>query len=95
MAGKAKRKRRKHHPQTKKGKIRQRLSAAGTQQPAAMETSESVSPQAVAAPPSGVPAPVARPKLPHYPYIATELRTIGVLAGAILIILIVLSLVLS
>jgi len=44
-------------------------------------------------------APVSLPKAPvppaQYPYVATELRTIGILAGVMLVILVVLALVLA
>ena len=62
------------------------LSTAGTPEPAA----------AVTLPPaSSKSTPMVKPKTAQHPYIAAELRVIGILAGIILIILIVLALVLS
>ena len=45
----------------------------------------------------GVPVPLTKALVPppQYPYVATELRTIGILAGAMLVILVVLALVLA
>jgi len=93
MPGKARHKKRKHSFQSKKKKDRLSRSAIVAQQPAA-ETVEPISPPTV--PPSAsVPPPMAKPTAIQYPYISTELRTIGILAGIMLTILIVLALVLS
>ena len=94
MPGKSKRKRGKHQP-SKKGKSRQRFAATTTQQAAVTATLESVAPVKVSAPSESVPTPVAKPSVTRYPYIAAELRTIGILAGIILIILVVLFFTLS
>ena len=94
MPGKSKRKKGKHHP-SKKGKSRQRFAATTPQQAAITETLESVAPAKVSAPSESVPTPVAKPPITRYPYIATELRTIGILAGIVLIILVVLVFTLS
>ena len=45
--------------------------------------------------PVKVPAPTMTPIATHYPYVAAELRRIGILVGIILIVLVVLVLVLS
>ena len=95
MPGKSRRGRGKRSPQGKKrGKSRQ-LSATATQQPAVAQTHEPVPRPVVSAPPASLPAPTAKPATVRYPYIATELRTIGILAGVMLIILVVLAFVLS
>ncbi|MAF85327.1 MAG: hypothetical protein CL875_02425 [Dehalococcoidales bacterium] len=65
------------------------------QRPAATQTYEPVTPSQVAAPSASVPTSMPAPTAVHYPFIATELRRIGILAGIALVILIVLSLVLS
>ena len=90
MAGKSKHKRgKRYHPGSKKGKNRRHFAAPITQQPAVTETHEDISQPIVSAPPITTPSPAARP-ITRYPYITTELRTIGILAGIILIILIAL-----
>ncbi len=94
MTGKSGHKKGKHHT-SKKGKSRQRSAATTTQQPVATGTLESVSHPKVSAPPATVPTPAAKPTAARYPHIATELRTIGILAGITLIILVVLFLVLA
>ena len=52
-------------------------------------------PQPKVPPPASVPTPIATLTAARYPYIAFELRRIGILAGIILAILVVLALVLS
>jgi len=91
MPGKSRRKRGKYSSPSKKKKSRVGRPAAVAQQPAVAQTHQSVSSPSVSAPP----APVTKPAAVHYPYIATELRTIGILAGIMLIVLTVLALVLS
>jgi hypothetical protein len=49
----------------------------------------------VPAPSISVPPPIATPTRARYPYVVTELRRIGILAGIMLAILVVLALVLS
>ncbi len=96
MVGKSRHKRGKHRIQSRKKKSRQHFADTATQQPAVAEAGESISRPDVPAPPASVPPPrVAKPVTTRYPHIATELRTIGILAGIMLIILVVLSLVLS
>ena len=94
MAGKSKHKRGKHI-QRQKGKSRQHLAATPTRQPAGTEAPETISqPKASAPPRAKVPAPAAQLTTARYTYITTELRTIGILAGIMLVALVVLSLVL-
>ena len=95
MPNKSRHSRGKHLPQIKKGKSRQRFSAPVVQHQAVTQTRESVSRLGVSAPSASVPTPVAKLAAARYPHIATELRTIGILAGIMLIILVILALVLS
>jgi len=95
MPGKSRRGKGKHLPQSKKRKSRQRFSPPVVQHQAVAQTRESVSRLGVSAPLASVPTPVAKLAAARYPHIATELRTIGLLAGIMLIILAVLALVLS
>ena len=59
------------------------------------QTHEPVSRSNALAPSVNMPTPMAKSAAVKYPYIATELRFIGVLAGIMLITLVVLALVLS
>ena len=88
MSGKSKRKRGKQHSSRK---IRgQEVSRAVARTPAASPTRAATQPQ-VDSPPATVPiSPVAKPQAIRFPYIAAELRTIGILAGIMLIALIIL-----
>jgi len=95
MPGKSRRGRGKYSIQSRKKKGRPRRPAMLAQQPAAVLTSEPVSSPKVSVPSASVPTPMAKPSLVWYPYIATELRTIAILAGIMLTILVVLALVLS
>ena len=76
--------------QSKKKKKRQPLVAA---QVAAPVTSLKDTP-AVSAPAAGEPATRAKVLAVKYPYVTSELQRIGILAGAIVVILVVLALVL-
>ncbi len=95
MSSKSRHMKGKRLPQSKKRKSRQRFSAPVAQHQAVAQTRESVSRLGVSAPSASVPTPVAKLAAARYPHIATELRTIGILAGVILIILVILALVLS
>jgi len=94
MPGKSRHDKRKHPHHSKKSKARQRHGAMPLQQQAVAET-----PQPAATisrlPSSKAPASPAASRVAQHPYITTELRRIGILAGIILVILIVLALVLS
>jgi len=87
---------RRWHPlQSKKGKgKRSHLVTVPHQQPVA-QSNKPVSRPEVSAPPVSVPAPVPPQTVVQHPYIVTELRTIGILAGVMLAILVVLALVLA
>ena len=89
MTGKSRRKRGKQSP-SRKARGQQRP-AATTRTPVASPPSEVVSQPKAASRPATEPAPQStRPQTIQFPYITTELRTIGILAGIILIVLIVL-----
>ena len=88
MPGKSRRSRGKHSFRSKKGRGRSRPPIIVTQQQAVTPTDESVSPPEVYR--KSVPATITAVR---YPYILTELRRIGILAGIILAILIVLAMV--
>jgi len=94
MSGKSRRSRGKHsiHGKRKKGKLRHHVIVAQPQ--VVTPADESVAPPEVSVPPTKAATPAA-PIAVRYPYIITELRRIGILAGIMLVILIVLALVLS
>ena len=93
MPGKSQRK---HVSQSKKRKKRGGSSAiAANKQPLVSQAYEPVSQPVVSAPLTSEPIPKAEPIVSHYPYIVTELRSIGILAGIMLAILVVLALVLA
>ena len=94
MPGKSRRKRGKYSIQSKK-KGRPSRPRLLVQQPAVAQTREPVPSPDISAPSASVTAPTAKPIAVQYPYIATELRTIGILTGIMVIILVVLALVLS
>ncbi len=74
--------------QSKRKQIRQGYSAGVSQQPEVTETPKSVT----SAPPASTPIPKTTLKTARYPYVTAELRRIGILAGIMLVILIVLAL---
>ncbi len=95
MPGKSRHSKGKHLPQSKKRKSRRHFLATVAQQQTVAQTYEPVSRPSVPAPSASVPTLMAKLAAVRYPHIATELRVIGILAGIILVILIVLALVLS
>ena len=96
MPGKSRHDKGKRPSQSKKSKAMQRSAAGIVQQPAAAQTPKLIAPGVVSAPSSGSrQKPSAAPSVARYPYVTAELRRIGILAGIIVIILIVLALVLS
>ena len=94
MPGKSRRRRAKYSSQSKRKKGSLNRPAVVVGQQAVAHTREPVPLSKVPATPAGSPT-VAKAAVIHHRYIGTELRTIGILAGIMLIILIVLSLVLS
>lgn len=95
MPGKPRRKRAKSSIQSKKKRSRPSRPATVAQQPAIAQAHQPVPAPSVSVPRAGVSTPVAKPAAVQHPYIATELRTIGILAGIMLIALTVLALVLA
>ncbi len=95
MPGKSRHRRGKYSIPSKKGKVRPSRPSMLAQPPAVAQTHEPVASHDVSVPSTTVPTPMTKPVAIHYPYIATELRTIGILAGIMLIALIVLALILS
>jgi len=91
MPGKSQRK---HLSQSKKRKRRRDSSAIAAQQPVS-QTYEPVSQPVVSAPSPSVLTPKVTQTVARYPYIVTELQRIGILAGIMLAILVVLALVLA
>ncbi|MFQ5997270.1 MAG: hypothetical protein ACE5KP_06585 [Dehalococcoidales bacterium] len=77
--------------QSKRRKIRQQHLATAAQPPAVTQTDKPVAP----ARPASTPIPKATSNIVRYPYVIAELKRIGILAGIILVILIVLALALS
>lgn len=86
---------RKHLSQSKKRKRRRGSSAIAVQQQPVSQTYEPVSEPVVSAPSVSELAPKAIQTAAHYPYIVNELRRIGILAGIMLAILVVLAVVLA
>lgn len=96
MTGKSRHGMGKHQSQSKKKKIsrrldleRQRSSVIAARQQAVLQPSHESPPL------ESMPAPVAKSVTTQYPYVAIELRRIGILAGIMLVILVVLALILS
>ena len=95
MPGKTRRKKAKFSGQSKKKTSRQKQPAVAVRQPVAVQAQEPIPPSDISASPVIKPAPVAKHAAVHHPYIAAELRTIGILAAVMLVVLIVLGLVIS
>ena len=91
MPHKSQRRRGKHSAQSKKRKSRLDSSVTVAQQQTTAQTYRPVSRPSVSAPSASVPAHIATPTATQYPYIVAELRRIGILAGIVLAILIVLA----
>jgi len=87
--------RRKHSFQGKKKKGRRSPTGVVAQRQAVTETPKPVAPPRVVAPSASAPTPMPVLTAVQHPYILTELRRIGILAGIMLVILVVLALVLS
>ena len=93
MPGKSRRSKGKHSVRSKRRRSGRGSLAMAPQQLPASQTYE---PQPeVSAPAPSVPTPAVTVTTARYPYITTELRRIGILAGITLVILVVLALVLS
>ena len=94
MPGKSRHGKKKHSAQAKKLKMRQSSPATIAQQQAIVQTYKPVAPSRAAVPSVKMPTPASASTAVQHPYIVTELRAIGILAGVILAILVVLALVL-
>ena len=95
MSGKSQRSRRKHSFQGKKKKGRRSPPGVVAQRQAGIQIDKPVTPPKVVAPSVSAPTPMPVLTPVRYPYILTELRRTGILAGIMLAILVVLALVLS
>ena len=95
MSGKSRHEKGKHSARSKRRKDRQHFSATVIQQQSVTETQKPVASPIVATPSASIPTQTPTPTAVTPPYILTELRRIGILAGIMLAILIVLALVLS
>ena len=87
----------KHQPQSRKGRAKQRHAAMAAGQQAVSPLTPPSEPVATAmpSPPVSARAAPAVPGRVRYTYITNELKRIGILAGIILAILIILALVLQ
>ncbi len=91
MPDKPRRRKGKYSTQSKGKKGRSNRPTAVVQQRTVAQAREPVPLSNVSATAAGMPAPVAKTVPVRHQYIATELRTIGILAGIMLVILIVLA----
>ena len=95
MPGKSRHGKRKHSFQGKKKKGRRSPQVVVAQRQAAIQIDKPVAPPGVVAPSASAPTPMPMLTAVRHPYILAELRRIGILAGILLAILVVLALVLS
>jgi len=95
MLGKSRHGRRKRSFQGKKKKGRRSPPGVVVQRQADIQIDKPVAPPRVVTPSASAPTPMPVLTTVRYPYILTELRRIGILAGMMLAILVVLALVLS
>ena len=95
MPSKSRHGRRKRFLQGKKREGRRSPPGVVAQRQADTQIDKPVAPPKVAAPSASAPTPMPVLTPVRYPYILTELRRIGILAGIMLVILVVLVLVLS
>ena len=93
MPGKSQRRRVKYSPQSKKRKGRLNQQTVLAQSPAVAQVP--ISSPNPPVPKASMSTPKAEPIAIRYPYIDSELRTTGILAGTMLIFLIVLALAFS
>ncbi len=95
MPGKSQHGKKKRFLQDKKRKGKRSPLGVVAQQQAATQTYKPVAPPRVVAPSASTPTQVPAMTAVRYPHILTELWRIGILAGIMLVILVVLALVLS
>ena len=86
---------RKRSFQGKKKKGRRSPPGVVARRQADIQIDKPVAPPKVVTPSASVPTPTSVLTAVRYPYILTELRRIGILAGIMLVILVVLALILS
>jgi len=79
---------------SKKKKSRLSRPALITSQPAVPQSSVTVPQPDKPVSPADMPTPMAKPVAVQYPHVANELRMIGIVAGIMLVVLVVLALVL-
>ena len=95
MSGKLRHGKGKHPVRSKRRRSGRDSLAIAAQRPPVSQTYEAVPQPEVSASSPSAPAPSVTVSTARYPYIITELRRIGILAGITLVILVVLVLVLS
>ena len=95
MPGKSQHGRKRRSFQGKRKKGRRSPLGVVAQRQVVTETHKPVAPPKVVAPSASAPTPMPVLTAVRYPYILTELRRIGILAGIMLVVLVVLVLVLS
>ena len=95
MPSKSRHDRKKRSFQGKKKKGRRSPPGVVAQRQADIQIDKPVAPPKVVTPSASAPTPTPVLTAVWYPYILTELRRIGILAGIMLVILVVLALVLS
>ena len=95
MPGKSRRRQGKYSVQSKKKKGRSSRPHTLVQQPASAQTDGPVPSPRVPVSSASVPTPVAKLEVIRHPYIAAELRNIGILAAMMVVVLVVLAMVLS
>ena len=91
MPSKSRRKRGKHSFQVKKRKGKLTPAPIATEAPVAGQTRVPAAPPPARAPSVSAPAPKTAPATAGYPYVASELKRIGIIAAIMLAVLITLS----
>lgn len=91
MPSKSRRKRGKHSFQGKKRKGKLTPAPIASEAPVASQTHTPAAPSPVSASPVSAPAPKTVPATSGYPYVASELKRIGIIAAIMLAVLITLS----
>ncbi len=95
MPGKSRRSHGRHLPRSKRRKAGKGVSAPVAQPSAVAQRYEPAPGAALLVPSAKTPTPKATVTLAQHPNIAAELRRIGILAGIILVILVVLAMIFS
>jgi hypothetical protein len=95
MPSKSRRKRGKHSFQGKKKKGMLTHVPTTAEQPVATQTYAPAAPSPTTAPPASAPTPTSQTAVAGYHYVPSELKRIGILAGIMIAVLVILSRVLS